>query len=438
MRVSIFGLGYVGCVSAACMAADGHEVIGVDVSEQKLAKLKAGESPIIEPGLDDLVRQSVAAGRLRVTSDALLAVMDSEISLICVGTPSRANGGLDTRVVREVSRHIGAAIAQKDAYHCVVVRSTVLPGTIRKTVLPALEETSGTTAGDAFGVVMNPEFLREGSAISDFRSPSYTVIGSADERAGAIAARLYEGLGAPIIHTDVETAEMVKYAANAFHALKVAFANEIGALAKEHGVDGRKTMDILCRDERLNISRAYLRPGFAFGGSCLPKDLRALTYRARHVDVAAPLLEGVVASNEAHLARGLALIEADGRRSVGVLGLTFKPGTDDVRESPVVSIVESLLGRGYNVAVFDEQLTLSRLMGKNKVFLEQEIPHIASLLRADLEAVLDACDVIVVGNASPSYADVVHRLRPDQLLVDLAGLEPGNANERGSYEGICW
>ena len=438
MKVSVFGLGYVGSVSAACLASKGHKVIGVDVNEQKLAMIKSGESPVIEPGLDELVRHTVANGHLRVTSDAVLAVMESDLSLVCVGTPTRANGGLDLDVVREVSRQIGAAIGRKVDYHCVVVRSTVLPGTIRETALPLLERSSGKSADEGFGVVMNPEFLREGSAISDFQTPSYTVIGSRDGRAASTAAKLYADVDAPIIHTDLETAEMVKYAANAFHALKVTFANEIGALAKQHGVDGRETMEILCRDERLNISRAYLRPGFAFGGSCLPKDLRALTHRARHVDVTAPLLEAVTASNEAHLYRGLALIEAAGSRSVGVLGLTFKPGTDDVRESPVVAIVETLLGKGYDISVFDDQLALSRLMGKNKSFLEHEIPHIASLMRRDVDEVLKSCDIIVVGNNNSAFADIGNRLRPDQLLIDLAGVVSHAAIDRGSYEGICW
>lgn len=438
MTVSIFGLGYVGCVSAACLAALGHEVIGVDVNEQKLEMLEAGRSPIVEPGLDDLVSRTVADDRLRVTSDPHRAVTESDVSLVCVGTPSHANGGLELSVVRQVTHQIGATMAGKDDYHCVVVRSTVLPGTIRDTVLPLLEETSGKSSGDHFGVVMNPEFLREGSAIADFRAPSYTVIGSADERAGSTAAHLYDALDAPVIHTDVETAEMVKYAANAFHALKVAFANEIGTLAKHHGVDGRDTMEILCRDERLNISRAYLRPGFAYGGSCLPKDLRALTHRARHIDVAAPLLEGISASNTAHLRRGLDLIEAAGHRSIGILGLTFKPGTDDVRESPMVAVIETLIGKGYEVRVFDDQLALSRLMGKNKSFLESEVPHIASVLRFDLDEVLATCDVIVLGNNSDSFTDVAKRLRSDQLLIDLAGVVGSEGIDRGSYEGICW
>ncbi len=438
MRISLFGLGYVGTVSAACLAASGHEVVGLDVNARKLDTLRSGRAPVIEPGLDELVAEATAAGRLRVTDDVQAAVGASDVSLVCVGTPNRPNGSIDLAAVETVCRQIGEALASKDDYHVVVIRSTVLPGTVRNRLVPVIEGAAGKTAGAGFGVSMNPEFLRETSAVADFFGPSVTVIGELDERSGNAVEAIYDAIDAPVVRVDLETAEMVKYANNAFHATKVIFANEIGNLAKAHGIDGRRVMDILCQDSQLNISPAYLRPGYAFGGSCLPKDTRALVYRAKELDVEAPLLGALLPSNELHIRRAIEFVERSGHKKVGILGLSFKAGTDDVRESPMVPLVETLVGRGYEVAVYDEHVRLSKLVGSNKSFLEEEIPHIAQLMRSDLDEVVAESEVVVVGNSTPAFRSVPGRLRSDQLLVDLVGMDGGATATRGAYEGICW
>src|SRR6185437_101499 len=319
MRVSIFGLGYVGCVSAACLARDGHDVIGVDVNPDKVASIAAGRSPIIEHGLDEVLLSVVQAGKLRATVDSRQAVLESDVSLICVGTPSNSNGSLNTRYVESVCQEIGLAINQKGDYHTVVVRSTVLPGTVEEKVVPILEEFSGSSAGIDFGVAMNPEFLREGTAIADYYDPSFIVIGQFDERSGDAIQEMYAAIDAKLIRTSIKTAEMMKYANNTFHALKISFANEIGNICKAHGIDGRDVMDIICQDDRLNISPAYLKPGFAFGGSCLPKDLRALLYRSKERDIESPLLTAIIASNVRQIERGIQMVENSGHKTVGIL-----------------------------------------------------------------------------------------------------------------------
>ena len=373
MRVSIFGLGYVGCVSAACLARDGHEVIGVDVNPVKVASIAAGKSPIIEPGLDELLRDVVRSGQLRATVDAQSAVRDTEVSLICVGTPSNPNGSLNTRYVESVCQEIGLAINHKRAFHTVVVRSTVLPGTVNEKVVPILEEFSGHRAGDDFGVAMNPEFLREGTAISDYYDPSFVVIGEYNRRSGDAVEEMYAAVDAKVVRTSIKTAEMMKYANNSLHALKISFANEIGNICKAHGIDGREVMDIVCQDSRLNISTAYLKPGFAFGGSCLPKDLRALMYRSKERDIESPLLASIMTSNQRQIERAIHMVEKTGQKSVGILGLSFKAGTDDVRESSIVPLIETLVGRGYKVSVYDETVDLPRLIGANRWYLEESI-----------------------------------------------------------------
>jgi GDP-mannose 6-dehydrogenase len=438
MKVSVFGLGYVGSVSAACLARDGHEVIGVDINPQKVEVVNAGRSPVLEPGLEGLIGAGVRSGALRATREERQAVHQTDLSLICVGTPSHPNGSLDLTYVENVVRRIGEALSDGEAYHVVVVRSTVLPGTVRERLLPILEQTSGRRAGAGFGLCMNPEFLRESSAVEDYDHPSHVVIGELDPRSGRAVEQLYGAIRAPVVRTGLETAEMVKYVNNAFHALKIAFANEIGNLCKAHGIDGREVMEVFCQDRRLNISPAYLRPGFAFGGSCLPKDTRALLYRARERDVEAPLLSAALASNRQQIERGIEMVERTGRKRVGVLGLSFKPGTDDVRESPVVPLVETLHGRGYQVSVYDEQVDLGRIVGANRTFLEQGIPHIASLMRPSIDEVVAESEVIVVANASPAFRRVPHLIRPDQVLIDLAGVSRGNGGVKGKYDGICW
>lgn len=438
MKVSIFGLGYVGCVSAACLARDGHEVIGVDVNPVKVASIAAGKSPIIEPGLDDLLRDVVRTGALRASIDAQRAVRETDVSLICVGTPSNPNGSLNTRYVETVCQEIGLAINHKRQYHTVVVRSTVLPGTVNEKVVPILEEFSGRRAGEEFGVAMNPEFLREGTAISDYYDPSFVVIGEINQRSGDQVEAMYSAVDAKIVRTSIKTAEMMKYANNSFHALKISFANEIGNICKAHGIDGRDVMDIVCQDSRLNISRVYLKPGFAFGGSCLPKDLRALMYRSKERDIDSPLLSSIMASNQSQIERGIRMVEQTGRKSIGILGLSFKAGTDDVRESSIVPLIETLVGRGYKVMVYDETVELPRLIGANRSYLEEALPHIASLLRANVDEVIADSEVVVVANGGKMFADVADKIRPDQVLIDLVGAAKANGNLRGEYEGICW
>lgn len=444
MRVSVFGLGYVGCVSAACLARDGHTVIGVDVDAHKVAAAASGRSPVLEKGLDELTQQVVRAGRLRTTCDGRLAVMESDVSLICVGTPSNGNGNLNLEFVDRVCIEMGTALAAKNGYHVVVVRSTVLPETIEGRVIPMLEEHSGRTAGIDFGVCMNPEFLREGSAIEDYDHPCHIVLGELDARSGDAAENLYEAIEGPVVRTTIRTAEMLKYVNNAFHALKVAFANEIGNLCAAHGTSGQEVMELLCRDWRQNISPAYLKPGFAFGGSCLPKDLRALVYRAKIRDVDCPLLSGVLPSNQQQIQRAIELVERTRRKKIGILGLSFKAGTDDVRESPVVLLVEALVGKGYRVSVYDENVKLAQLTGANRSYLERELPHIASLMGGSIEEIVTQSEVVVIGNGSAAFRVVPNRLREGQVLIDLVGItgdphraaELSGAQESTRYESV--
>ncbi len=438
MRVSVFGLGYVGCVTAACLAKQDIHVIGVDLNPVKVEQVNAGKSPVLEPGLEELIRDGVARNLLSATVDGRSAAVETDVSLICVGTPSNPNGSLDLDHVMAVCTEIGEALAQKADYHVVVIRSTVLPGTVEERLLPVLEARSGRRPGAVFGVCMNPEFLREGSAIDDYFNPSVVVLGELDARSGDAVAGLFAGLDAPLARTDLRTAELVKYASNAFHAVKVAFANEIGTIARRNDIDGRTVMEIFCLDTTLNISSAYLRPGFAFGGSCLPKDLRSLLYRASEQDVKVPLLQGAVESNGLHLQRGITLAEGRGRKRIGVLGLSFKSGTDDVRESPAVVMIETLIGRGHDVSIFDDDVQPERLIGANRVALERELPHIAALMRPTIEDVLGESDVVVVAKGRPDFRDIATRLRPDQLLVDLVGVPAPPADSGAGYEAICW
>lgn len=438
MKVSVIGLGYVGCVSAACLAKDNHEVIGVDINAKKLGQLRVGKSPIVESGLDSLIKSGVESERLAVTSKTREAIKNSEASLICVGTPSRDNGSLNLDFVRTVTKEIGSALQNHQDYHTVIVRSTVLPGTVRNELLPILESESGKVAGKDFGLCMNPEFLREGTAIEDYYNPAVMVIGQFNERSGDAVEELYRNIDAKVIRSDLETAETVKYANNAFHALKVTFANEIGNFAKAHGVDGRTIMDILCSDERLNISPSYLKPGFAFGGSCLPKDMRAMMHQAKLSDLDSPLLESILSSNEEQIRRGIRLVEETNQKKVAVMGLSFKAGTDDVRESPTIALIETLVGKGYQVKLYDETIRVGELIGANKAFLYSEIPHITSLLANSMDEALNDSEVIVLANNSPGFAGLIEKIAPEQTLIDLVGHHKINGNLRGKYEGICW
>jgi GDP-mannose 6-dehydrogenase len=438
MRVSVFGLGYVGSVSAASFAAEGHEVVGVDVHAGKVAAINEGRSPIVEPGLEALLRDGVSTGRLRATTETEEAVRDTDVSLICVGTPSRKNGSLDLTYLVRVCEQIGEALRGKPDYHVVVVRSTVLPGTTHGEVIPALERRSGRTYGEGFGVSVNPEFLREGSALKDFRHPPLTLIGH-NHAADAVPTRaLYEAIDAPLITTSIQVAEMMKYTSNAWHAVKVVFANEIGNLCKRVGVDSHEVMEIFCKDDKLNLSAYYLKPGFAFGGSCLPKDVRALQYRAKEVDLPMPLIDSLLESNRLQVEHALDRIVETGRKRVGLLGFSFKAGTDDLRESPMVVLAEALLGKGYELRIFDRNVSLARLVGANKQYIEEQIPHLSRHLRSDIDEVLGESEVIVIGNASAEFAEAVTRCRPDHLIIDLVRLPLDFSRVRAAYDGICW
>jgi GDP-mannose 6-dehydrogenase len=437
VRISIFGLGYVGTVSAGCLAANGHEVIGVDPVETKVDFINRGQSPIIEECIADIIAANVATGRLRATIDPNLAVQQTELSFVCVGTPSQPNGNLDLRYIRRTCEQIGAALKHKADWHTVVIRSTILPGTMRGVVIPVLEECSAKKAGVDFGLCNNPEFLREGSGVRDFNAPPKTVIGELNKRSGDILAALYSHLEAPLIRTTLEPAEMVKYTDNCWHALKVGFANEIGNLCKSLSVDSHEVMKIFCQDRKLNISSAYLTPGFAFGGSCLPKDLRALTYQAKVHDLDLPILASILSSNEIQVRRALELIMDKGHRRIGILGFSFKAGTDDLRESPLIELIERLLGKGYDLRIYDRNVNLARLVGANRDFILNRIPHISHLMVRDVDAVLEHAETIVIGNRDPDFNCVSQRLRACQNVVDLVRIEE-QRNGNGSYDGICW
>ena len=438
MRVSVFGLGYVGSVSAASFAADGHDVVGVDINGDKVAAVNGGHSPIVEPGLDELLREGVAQKRLRATTRTADAVRDTDLSLVCVGTPSRKNGSLDLSYLVRVCEQIGDAIREKDAYHVVVVRSTVLPGTTHGQVIPALESHSGKKYGEGFGVSVNPEFLREGSALKDFRNPPLTLVGHNHAADAAPTKSLYEHVDAPLYSTSIRVAEMMKYTSNAWHAVKVAFANEIGNLCKRVGVDSHDVMDIFCRDEKLNLSPYYLKPGFAFGGSCLPKDVRALQYRAKEVDLEMPLIGSVLESNHLQVEHAIERIVDTGKKRVGLFGFSFKAGTDDLRESPMVVLAESLLGKGYELRIYDRNVSLARLVGANRQYINEQIPHLSQHLCESIDEVIEGSEVIVIGNASSEFSEAVTRCRADQVVIDLVRIPFDSSRLKARYDGICW
>src|SRR5438552_12374161 len=437
MRISIFGLGYVGTVSAGCLASDGHEVVGVDPLPTKVDLINRGQSPIIETDIGEIIESAVKARRLRATRDPSEALRETEVSFVCVATPSQVNGNLDLTYIRRVCELIGRALKNKTARHTVVIRSTILPGTMRKIVIPTLEEFSGKKAGVDFGVCNNPEFLREGSAVKDFRCPPKTVIGELDQASGDILETLYEKLEAPLIRTNLEAAEMVKYVNNSWHALKIGFANEIGNLCKSLGLDAHEVMKIFCQDRKLNISPAYLLPGFAFGGSCLPKDLRALSYQAKIQDLNLPILTSILPSNELQIARGLQLITNTGHTRVGFLGFSFKAGTDDLRESPLIEVIERLIGKGYDLHIYDKNVNIASLVGANRDFILNRIPHISKLMVKDIDTVLNHAETVVVGNKDPEFDNMPAKLREGQVLIDLVRIV-ADACKHGNYEGICW
>jgi GDP-mannose 6-dehydrogenase len=438
MKISVFGLGYVGCVSAACLAARGHEVLGVDVNPVKIDLIARGQAPVVEERIGELTADVVRTGALRATTDVAEAIGASEVSLICVGTPSAANGSLATTYLERVAEQIGAALAEASHRHTVVFRSTMLPGTCLDLLVPILEKTSGKTAGVDFGVAVNPEFLREGTSVRDFFDPPKTVIGELDSASGDVVAALYAGLPGEVFRVPIPVAEMTKYADNSFHALKIGFANELGAISHALGLDSHQVMDVFLADRKLNISPAYLRPGFAFGGSCLPKDLRGLIYAARRADVSVPILEHILPSNEEHLRRAFELVAATGKRRVGLFGLSFKPGTDDLRESPLVELAERLLGKGYDLRIYDANVTLSRLMGANREYIEARLPHLGDLLSSSVDEVLEHAEVCVVGTKDP---DVLEALEStvDSVIIDLVRLPDAEARRAvPGYVGLGW
>lgn len=439
LSVSIFGLGYVGSVSAACFAAMGHKVIGVDVSRAKVEMLDSGRTPIIEARMSEMVAEAKRACHLHATCDATEAVLNSDVSFVCVGTPSLKNGKLDLSHIENVAREIGAAIRRKETPHVFVLRSTVLPGTTEKTALPILERESGKKCGRDFTVCYNPEFMREGSAVADFLNPPYTILGASDNSHLAPLRALYKDVPATLYETTIPVAEMVKYFSNCYHALKVGFANEMGTMCKHLGVDAHEVTKIFTSDTKLNISPAYLSPGFAFGGSCLPKDLRAITYRAKELDLKLPMLESLMPSNAGHIDRAVDMVMGTGKRKIAQLGLSFKAGTDDLRESPQVQLIKRLMGEGLEVRVWDEDVSLGRLAGANRQYIEEVIPHIGSVLTADLESVMRTAEVVILGNKSASRERLAPYLKSEQIVIDLIHLDRAKRPEgTEKYEGICW
>lgn len=438
MKVSVFGLGYVGAVSAACFAKLGHRVIGVDVTQLKVDRIRAGESPILEPGVPELISEVTASGCLDATSDAEAAVLATDLSLICVGTPSLPNGSIDLSYVERVASEIGAVLADKASPHTVVVRSTVLPGTIDGTVIPALEAASGKRHGVDFFVVSNPEFLREGSSIRDFFEPPFTLIGAPTDAAAVAVKSLYAGVDAPVHVVAVRTAEMVKYVCNAYHALKVSFANEVGNICKALEIDSHDVMRVFASDTKLNISAAYLKPGFAFGGSCLPKDARALTYKAGQMDVATPILKATLTANQAQVERALEMVLSTGHRSVGLFGLSFKDGTDDLRESPLVALAELLIGKGRSLRIYDPFVRESGLLGSNRAYIEEHIPHVWSLLEPDAATVANESETLVIASKDPDVIALLGELDPGKIVIDLVRAVDDAGAVRADYRGICW
>lgn len=440
MKLSVVGLGYVGCVSAACFAEMGHNVTGVDVNPSKVRLISAGISPIVEEQINEMTTEQVLAGRLKATMNLEQSVVASDVVFIAVGTPSNPDGSLDFSYVEQVCSQIGAALKHKEEYTSIVLRSTVLPGIAENIAIPALEEFSGKKVGQDFGFALNPEFLREGSAVYDFHHPPKTVIGELDKKTADALQHIYAPLNAPLFRIGLAESSMIKYSDNAFHALKVAFANEIGRLCKKFSIDSRVVMDVFTKDTKLNLSPIYLKPGFAFGGSCLPKDLRAITRHARQAEVHVPILEAAIKSNEEHIKFAADIVKKDSSKRVGILGISFKEGTDDLRESPVVELAEQLLDEGYELKIFDRNVSLARLNGSNTDYLKNKLPYLEKLLTDSVDDVLKQSDVLVIGNRSAEHESAVRNVKDGRRVVDLSGLQ--NTNEKNltevDYEGICW
>ncbi len=437
MKITVVGLGYVGAVAAGCLAKNGHDVVGADIDARKVELINQGRSPIVEPAIGDILRDQVASGHLAATTDVGAAVRQADMAMICVGTPSNAHGAIELEYLRRVCEEIGTALRDHPGAPIIVVRSTVLPGTTRQHAIPVLEKASGLRAGSDFGVCFNPEFLREGCAVNDFYDPPKTVIGELNRASGDALAAIYAGFPGAMVRTDLETAEMVKYTDNAWHALKIGFANEIGNIAKAFGIDGHQVMDIFCKDRKLNIAPTYLRPGFAFGGYCLPKDLRALVSAARHMEVSTPILSSVLPSNALQLERGLNAVVGAGRRKVGILGISFKAGTDDLRESPMVELTERLLGKGFDIKVYDRNVNLAKVSGANRTYILERIPHLSRLMVDSMDELLDHAETVVVGDGDEEVIDLPRFTSEQQVVIDLCRISKGRSVV-GVYGGLCW
>ena len=436
MKINVFGLGYVGCVTAACLALDGHDVTGIDVSRTKVNLINRGKSPMVEPGLQDAIAKGIGSKRLKATVHSIPV---ADLSIICVGTPSNENGSLHLFYLSRVAEQMGEYIARNHShYHVINIRSTVLPGTVEQTFIPRIEERSGRKAGKDFGVCMNPEFMRESTSIDDYFHPPFVVIGELDKKSGDTVALLYKDLRAPLMRTTIKVAEMVKYTCNAFHALKVVFANEIGNVCKNLDIDSHEVMDIFCKDTKLNISPTYFKPGFAFGGSCLPKDVRALLYKSREADIETPVLSSILNSNNHQIEVAYKLITKTGKKRVGILGLSFKPGTDDLRESPMVLLVEKLIGRGLGVSIYDKEVSFAKLFGANKQYIEKMIPHISSLIKDSVLEVIRNSQVIVIAKNSKEFETILRKIDRRKKIIDLVRVANGPEKGSGAYEGICW
>lgn len=435
MKINVYGMGYVGCVSAACLASRGHHVTGVDIDQTKVDIINSGRSPIVEPGLEALIGEGVADGRLRATTNGAAS---AEVFMICVGTPSNGNGSLDLTHLRNVIQQVGTHMKGLVGYHVVNVRSTVLPGTMESVVIPLLEEHSGKKAGIDFGVCMNPEFMREGTAIYDYFNPPFILIGEADKVSGDFIEQIYRDEEAPLFRKAIRVAEMLKYACNAFHALKVTFANEIGNVCKSLDVDSHEVMDVFCRDTKLNLSEYYLKPGFAFGGSCLPKDLRAILYRAKELDIDVPLLASVLPSNENQVKAAFNIVRKTGKRKVALLGLSFKPDTDDLRESPMVELIERLIGKGYEITIYDKEVSMAKIFGSNRRYIEKVIPHVSSLMKNSPAEALAGSEVVILGSKSAEVEEALSKVMTDMYVIDLVRISRRPEAVNGRYEGICW
>ena len=435
MNISTFGLGYVGCVGAACLAKLGHHVIGNDISENKVDMINHGRPTIIEPDIAELVREGCESGRLEASMDIKYTVCNSDVSFICVGTPSSRDGHLNLSYIYGVARQIGEALREKDSFHIVAVRSTVLPGT-NKMVGDILSEASGKERGKDFTVVSNPEFLREGTSVKDYMNPPLTLIGTDSEYAEKVFRELYKDIPGEFVATDIEVAEIMKYVNNTFHALKIVFGNEVGNICKSLGIDSHKVMEIFCKDKHLNISPYYFKPGFAYGGSCLPKDSKALRTLAHDHYVETPVINAIDPSNEIQKRIAIDIIESKGRRTVGILGLSFKAGTDDLRNSPTVDVAEALYGKGYELHIYDRNVRVSQLTGTNADFIKAKLPHLHQIITDDLDAVCSACDVLVIANKEKEFADLPERF-PNKCIVDLVR-QFGEMDYEGNYEGISW